>query len=272
MSDCNLERERLLLYLDGVLRNAEAEAVESHVEQCATCQSLEVIDAELAALIRRKLPVASASPALRGRVLASLEAEDGPAAARVADLRESWSRRLFASPWLPRLVMAAVLAFLLLVPVRGLFRPPALAQAAIERHGCHADGLDGADTPPCCHDLMLSVGALLQAPSAGQVVPDLGTEGLKLIATTHCEFDDTAVNMLAYRASDAATFSLYITDRVTEQFMQLSVQEVNGMAQARHRVKESEVTIWKRDGLIYFWVGPHDSPSYDQALARLLEP
>jgi anti-sigma factor RsiW len=271
MSDCNLKRERLLLYLDGVLRNAEAEAVEAHVEHCATCQSLEVIDDKLAALIRRKLPVASASPALRARVLASLENGDVSEAAQVVDLRESWHARLFASPWLPRLVMAAVLAFLLLVPVRGIFRAPALAQAAIERHGCHAVGRDGGDTPPSSRDLMLSVGALLQAPSVGQTVPDLRTEGLELITTTHCSFDDTAVNMLAYRGSDSETFSLYITDRVTEQFMQLSVQEVNGMAQARHRIKESEVTIWKRDGLIYFWVGPHDSPSYDQALAQLLE-
>jgi anti-sigma factor RsiW len=271
MKECNVERERLLLYLEGSLPNAEAQDVEAHLEECETCQSLQIVEAELAAVLRDKLPRERANVELRPRVLAALELGHGAEPAGIVAFHPSRTRRVLASNWMPRLAMAAVLAFLLLVPVRGLFRAPALAQEAIERHDCHAPSFAGDDTPPCCRDLMLAVGDVLAAPSLGRRVPDLAPGGLELAAVTHCNFKGVAVNMVGYQGPDATTFSLYITDQVTEQFMQHSTREVSGLTQARHSVKGSDVTMWERDGLIYFWVGPHESPSYDQALVRLLE-
>ncbi|MFQ5600168.1 MAG: hypothetical protein ACE5G2_06400, partial [Candidatus Krumholzibacteriia bacterium] len=156
----------------------------------------------------------------------------------------------------------------ILVPLRSLFRAPALASVAVERHKCHAEAI-GDSIPPCCKDLMLAVGDSLVAPALGGVVPDLGSDGLELELSTLCSFKDIAVSLLGYRAPDSSLFSLYISDRVTGEFDGLRTRETGGLLQARHRVKDNDVTIWKRDGLVYFWVGPHANPSYDLALADL---
>lgn len=268
---CELSRERLALYLEGRLDAAEARHVERHLEACASCEDTELVEPELVALLRDTLGTATASSALQARVRAAIRAADAAAqpAARVVGIREPWYHRVLASAWTPRLAMVATLAILMLAPAILMNRAPALAKTAVARHDCHAPSF-GLALPACCQDLALSVGDPLGAPSEGAAVPDLAAVGLHLATSTRCTYDTAAVNQIGYRTADSESFSLYISDQVTEQFMQIRTREVAGVEQARHRLEENDVTIWEHDGRIYFWVGPHASPTYDAALAALL--
>ena len=110
---------------------------------------------------------------------------------------------------------------------------------------------------------------MLGPPSPGCRIPELGAGGLTLIAAAHCT-GRPEVNLLGYRSRAGAMFSLYITDRVSEEFMGLRTRQVDGLPEARYRLKDLAVTVWKRDGLVYFWVGPATDAAYDLILADLL--
>lgn len=272
---CQLPREQLELYLEGLLSEAEAREVEQHVQSCALCQGMEIVEPEIGALLRQKLGVAVASPALRARVLQAID-KDASAdphamerAAPVVDIRQHWYRRILASPWTPRAAMVATLLFLMFLPFHLLNQAPVLAKTALERHECHAPSF-GVEMQACCTDLMLAVGDALQSPSEGESVPDLGSAGLHMVAATRCSFDNVVVNLIGYQGQESQTFSLYISDQVTEQFMQLRTESEHGVERARHRFDEKEVTIWERGGLVYFWIGPHSDPSYETALVALM--
>jgi hypothetical protein len=249
---CQLPREQLELYLEGLLSGPRAREVETHLQSCAHCQSVEIVEPEIAALLREKLGVAQANPALRARVLdsiaarASSELHGEAVAAPVLDIREHWYRRMLASPWTPRVAMVATLLFLMGLPFHLLNQAPAMAKNALDRHECHAPSF-GVEMQSCCTDLMLAVGDALQSPSEGESVPDLVVAGLELATATRCSFDNVVVNQIGYRGPD-----------------------LRGVERARHRFEEYEVTIWARGGLTYFWVGPHTDPKYDTALVALM--
>jgi anti-sigma factor RsiW len=259
---CELWRERLRLYLEARLPAADAAAVEAHLESCAACQSLPLVSSEFARLLRAKLPAAPAPEALRARILQALSpASSGAAAAAPAPVLSRW-RPALASPWTLRLVMAAVLLFLLLVPVRSLFRAPAMAQELVRRHDAHAP-FCGGRLPGCCRDLGLQPGATLGAPSPGATVPDLHAAGLELVVTSRCD-GGTPVNLLVYRSAAGELFSLYMTDQAAEQFLH------QPRSVGHHRVQDHDVVVWEREGCIHFWVGPERRDETDLALKLLL--
>ncbi len=267
---CTLSRQRLQLFLEGRLSDDASREVEQHVQSCETCQAVEIVEPELRDLLCEKLGRAAPGAALRARVRAIAAGAEDPPQAAVVDIRSRWYRRALASPWTPRVAMVATLLFLILVPFHLLQQAPALAKAAARRHDCHAPTF-GQAMPPCCHDLLLAVGDALDAPSKGTAVPDLAGSGLQLVTVTRCSFDNVVVNQIGYRDANSRSFSLYMSDQVTEQFMLLDTQSEDGAPRERHRLEENDVTIWERDGLIYFWVGPHASSNYDTALAMLMD-
>ncbi len=257
---CAIERARLRLYLEGKLDAAEAAGVEAHLEACASCQSLALVPPEVVQLLRAKLPAVQAPAALREGLLHGLDTEGRDIVPAPVPL--PWWRRAAASAWTPRLAMAALLLFLLLVPARSLLRAPAMAQEAVKRHEAHAP-FCGRELPRCCHDLELRPGAVLAAPSAGESVPDLGAVGLELIVTSRCD-GLTPVNLLCYRNRAGELFSLYITDQVAEQF--LHQRRWGG----RHSVQSHDVALWRHHGYAYIWVGQRGSRNdTDRALALL---
>jgi len=264
-----MERDELWQYLSGALHgDAEARA-RAHVQECGTCQSVPLVDPRLAAVLRRKLGE-PAAPGFRLQLVDALRRGGEGATAAVAERRHDalW-RRVLGSPWTPRWAMAAVLLLLVLLPIRSFLHAPALAQAAAGRHLVHAPAY-GGPLPSCCHGLDLGPGAVLGPPSPGCRIPDLASRGLTFLVAAHCTGGGTEVNLIGYRSRAGAMFSLYITDRVTEQFMGLRTRQVDGLPRARYRVKDLAVTVWKQDGLVYFWVGPATDAEYDSALADLL--
>jgi hypothetical protein len=262
-----MDRDDLWRYLAGGLDGDPEVRVREHVERCGTCQSVTLVDARLAALLRQKLGEETA-PAFRQQIVDTLRREASGATAAAGRRIEAWWRRALRSPWTPRWAMAAVLVLLVLLPFRSFFQAPALAQAAAGRHVHHAPAY-GGPLPSCCRDLGLGPGDMLGPPSPGCRIPELGGGGLTLIAAAHCT-GSPEVNLLGYRSRAGATFSLYITDRVTEEFMGLRTRQADGLPEARYRVKDLAVTVWKRDGLVYFWVGPATDAAYDLILADLL--
>ncbi len=266
---CDLSSREFLQYLEGELLGSSAAAVELHLGQCESCQAEALLSPALAAMLQARLP-AHPAPAALARRLRTAQ----PPAPIASDPRPrtgpettvSW-RRWLASPWAPRLAMAAVVAVLVLIPARGFWRAPALAQEAVDRHAGHLP-FWGGPIPACCLDLMLAAGAILDAPSAGERVPDLSGIRLELLTATRCTGLST-VNLLCYRSAVGDVFSLYISDQVAEQFQALHLRDGR---QARYRVQDSEVTLWARNRFLYQWVGPHGSTAYDQALALLPGP
>ena len=272
---CGLPREDLDRFLEGRLAESRRLEVEQHVETCDACQGVEIVGAEWGALLRDKLTRVTATAALRARIVQQLGSPAG-SDARVTSTAAPFGlhrvgryRRLLHSNWAPRVAMAAMLGFLMLVPDVLLNRTPAMATSAAKRHACHAPSF-GVGMPPCCTDLHLAVGDRLAAPAAGAAVPGLGSIGLDLATATRCSFDNVVVNQIGYRTLDSAMFSLYITDQVAEQFMQIHTESVGGVERARHRLAENDVTIWERDGLVYLWVGPYANAKYETALASLM--
>jgi hypothetical protein len=291
---CGVESRELWLFLRGQLEGEAERRLLDHLESCALCQSVPLMETGYAEMLRTKLAGRAAGADLRARVLGRLRGEEAaPARAAPAgsgSLEDAGRtpgtgtasapvdaappgvaryRRLLASSWLPRLAMAAVFAVLLLVPVRALFRSPALAVEAATRHTHHAS-LYGGPLPACCRDLGLSEGDLLGAPSEGLRIPDLGGWGLHLVAASCCTAGGVRVNQLGYRGPDGAMFSLYLSDQVAEQFGEFRTRA--GSDRARSRVRAAAVTTWKRGGIVHLWVGPHADPNYDLALAALVPP
>jgi anti-sigma factor RsiW len=258
---CDLSRERLLQYLEGSLPGEEARQVEAHLESCLACQAEPLLSPAFAGFLQDKLPAEAPSPALRARLNQSLQEE------AVEGAGSSWWQRWLGSPWMPRVAMATVLAFLLLVPVRTFLRAPALAQEAVSSHENHLPSIGGA-LPACCTDLGLHVGDVLGPPSAGALVPDLRPLGLELVVTSLCS-GKIEVTRLCYRDAQGSLFSLYMTDQVAEEFQQLRPRETRGLPQAQYRVDGNEVTLWERGDLVHFWIGPRGSSHYDQALEIL---
>lgn len=259
---CGLKLPDLRAYLEGSLSPEEAGRVESHLEHCAECQSLQVMAPGFQALLSRQLPRERVREAFRNRVRQTLGLVQSEGAAETA-----WWQRSLASPWMPRLAMALVLALLVLVPGRGLLRAPALAQEAVRSHDFHAASCDGP-LPSCCTDLALSEGARLPAPAAGCVIPDLRPLGLHLLVSSRCA-GKAVVARLAYRDEQGALFSLYITDQLTEEFHALHPREVRGRLQAQYGVAGSRVALWEQGGFLYTWIGPQASSHTREALAIL---
>lgn len=86
------ERLRTQAFIDGEVSEAEAPAVERHIEACTDCQAFVEDAAELSDAIRTKATRYAAPPELRRRVTAMLEAEASHAP---RDLREVRARRSF---------------------------------------------------------------------------------------------------------------------------------------------------------------------------------
>jgi len=264
---CDLAPAELLRYLEGKLPQAAATAVELHLGRCESCQAEALLPAEFAAMLQARLPAPPVPAALARQLHAAHSplprAEAFPSS---AESRFPW-RRWLASPWTPRLAMAAVVAVLLLIPARGFWKAPAVAQEAATRHAGHLP-FWGGPMPGCCQDLRLAVGAILDAPSAGERIPDLGAVGLDFVAATRCT-GPTTVNLICYRTAAGEFFSLYMSDQVAEQFQ---AHPRRPGEPSRYRVQDSDVTLWARNGFLYQWVGPHGSSAYDQALALLHGP
>ncbi len=264
---CDLVPAELLRYLEGKLPQAAAAAVELHLDRCEACQAEAILPAEFARLLQTRLP-APPVPAALVRQLRAAHSGLRPweAFPPAAESRFPW-RLWLASPWTPRLAMAAVVAVLLLIPARGFWKAPAVAHDAVTRHAGHLPYW-GGPMPGCCQDLMLDVGAILEAPSAGERIPDLGAVGLVFVAATRCA-GATTVNLVCYRAAAGEFFSLYMSDQAAEQFQ---AHQRRPGEHSRYRVQDSDVTLWARNDFLYQWVGPHGSTAYDQALALLHGP
>jgi hypothetical protein len=263
---CDLSRQRLQHYLEGRLSAEEARQVQEHVQACETCQSVQLLEPQWTALLRQRLRPEPPGAEFRSRLRGSLNlarADESTAEPPQSKAFVTW----LASPWMPRLAMVLVLGFVVLVPLRGLFHAPLLAQEAVRSHVLHVPTCDGP-LPACCTDLALGVGQSLPDPSAGRRIPDLRSLGLALIVTSHCR-GPIEVSRLCYRDAEGALFSLYITDRVTEQFQALHPRELRGMSQEHYRVEGSEVTLWEQGGLVHFWIGPRGSSHYHEALEIL---
>jgi mycothiol system anti-sigma-R factor len=272
MMDCRELHQKVYAFLDGELDPELRAVVEKHLDSCPACRADVHVERELWGALGERLRRSEPAPAaLRARILEGIQASATPAPRSYG--------RLLASPWMPRLAMAAVLVVMLMVPLRFLMlRTPALALAAAERHGCHDLEASGP-LPPCCEALAAGLGDVLGDPSAGVRVPDLEAQGLALARATRCSFSQRVVNMLAYQDRGGSRFSLYISDRDAREFKLLRTRVVNGVPQLRDTVPVNdevhhvhgtyEVTIWQRDGLVYTWVGPSASPAYEAALRRL---
>lgn len=85
------ERLRTQAFIDGEVPEAEAAAVERHIEACADCQAFVEDAAEVSDAIRAKAKRYAAPPELRRRVTAMLDAE----ATRPRDLGQARARRSF---------------------------------------------------------------------------------------------------------------------------------------------------------------------------------
>lgn len=272
MMDCRGVQQQVYAYLDGELSDVERGRVDAHLRDCAACREQVQRERQVGALLRARLAGGEPAPAtLRSAILNRI---------RTAPRAAPWPARLLASPWTPRLAMAAVLALLLLLPLQRLVqRTPALASAAAARHACHDLPAEGP-LPPCCRDLGLRPGDVLADPSDGARVPDLEPLGLRLVRATRCDFEGRVVNMMVYHDARSQRFSLYTTDRDGREFKLLRTRTADGVTQARHSVTPQppsgastetfDVAIWQQGNLVYTWVGAHDgNATFDTALARL---
>lgn len=265
--DCRILQEKATAFLEGRLPEAESRALEQHLEDCEACQAFPLIPVELGQLLRRGSDAETAPMALRQRVLEGVGASAGAAPARDAAPKTAVPPPRRGSRWWPRLALAAVLAFLVLVPARLWLRAPALADEAVQRHEHHIETDWSRLT--CCKPLDVRPGDRLADPTRGLRVPDLSAEGLELIAAGRCDAVGDEVTGLVYHSSDGQTFSLYITDRGFENFRSLRTRDADGVQEAHHQVRQSEVTIWEQSGLIWFWIGPRSHPEYTKALKDL---
>ena len=278
--DCTTLQNGWQRYLDGQVSTAERAAMEQHLNECQLCEAIPVLDARLTRLLQERLPREKAPAALRARILSAIQADAVPGSesptASVPTAKSasgkappgSWIRDLFASGWAPGLVMAAVVLLVLLMPIRSLFRAPAMAVEALDRYERHVQATS-TEVPSCCHPLALRPGDLLGEPSQGASVPDLSADGLEFVMAGRCDDQGMPVTVLAYRSKQDETFFLYITDRARENFQAARSKEVGGFRQVRHQVNRSEVTIWKSAGLVWYWIGPYANPEYSTALADL---
>jgi anti-sigma factor RsiW len=86
------ERLRTQAFIDGEVADAEATAVERHIEGCEECQAFCADAAELSDAIRGSATHHAAPPGLRRGLAARLDAEAAP---RVRDLAQARARRSF---------------------------------------------------------------------------------------------------------------------------------------------------------------------------------
>lgn len=257
---CRLLHEKLDAYLRGTLAAPEAASLERHLETCQACQEIDVVGAAFGAWVRRRMPPATLPPGFQQRL------QDALAVSAVEPGRRGVLLRFFGSPWGPRMAMAAVLLVLVSVPIRGLFRAPALARVAVESHQAHTERDPALPLPTCCVRLPLAVGDPLDSGHRA-VVPDLSEEGLELALATRCTLRGEPVTILAYRDVGEKAFSLYIADRLPEEFD--SLRRADGLRPVKSAARGSAVTIWEQGGLVYFWIGPERDPQYATALSHL---
>jgi len=90
--ECTEAREQLADLNRGRLEGEAAEAVRTHVQQCAACRSALRTEAEVRALIQARAPRYAAPPVLRRRVEAALEQS-------ASGGRSGWRNWLRGHPW-----------------------------------------------------------------------------------------------------------------------------------------------------------------------------
>src|SRR3954471_8930741 len=88
--NCNEASNLVNEYVDDELDGLRRHAVEKHVRDCRSCAARHESVLALRARLRTEIPRFPASPALRARVLASIEAAATPVSARRAAPRERW--------------------------------------------------------------------------------------------------------------------------------------------------------------------------------------
>jgi anti-sigma factor RsiW len=110
---------RVQAYFDGEADAVTAADIERHMERCAECRTLHRGLEQLRAALRRDLPHTLIPPALRARVMRSLDKESSLGAPQ-RRARPTWRTRPFwmgaTSGGLGMAAVAATLAFLLLSP------------------------------------------------------------------------------------------------------------------------------------------------------------
>ena len=268
-------------FLEGRLARTEAAEVEDFLERCSEEEIPPVIEADFAQFLRERIPVETAPSALRARVLASMPAvgsmslqgtsaaTSGAKSGTIGSNGVPWYQRLMSNSRTPRLAMAAILVLMVAIPMRVFFHSPALAYAMVDRHKCHAP-LYGTSMPSCCERVSLSEGDIIPKNAHGAVVPNLKERGLELIATSRCRYKGTLVNLFGYRSSDGEVYSLFISDRFAAEFRQIKHKhQKRGIMQASYVAEEQGVTLWERNGVVYFWVGPEDANHDDAVLSAL---
>src|SRR5439155_15754656 len=116
LMDCKILGERLVAYLDGELGAEEAQGLQAHARACPACAARVHGEEAFAAFLRRRLRSPEPAPVeLRNRIVSALAAGEG----RPGERRPWRLGEVLASPWLPRVAIAAVLVLLVLVPLVG---------------------------------------------------------------------------------------------------------------------------------------------------------
>jgi anti-sigma factor RsiW len=134
MNTCEEICKRLNLYLDNELQGEERAAVETHLQECASCASIFERELSFINAIRESGPIHVASPELRARVQESLRGSN------VLRPRFGSGRRV-------ALAIAAALAIVLVLPVviwrvrrSNQLAPSSFALMAAETHLRHMRG------------------------------------------------------------------------------------------------------------------------------------
>jgi len=252
-------------HLDGELDPARESELVFHLTGCAICRERLEVERAYDAALRLRLRRTEVAPAsLHAAVRGAIVAARPPSVA--------WYARGLASSWAPRFAMAAVLAVLLIVPaVRLLQRIPDVAQAAGDRHGCHHLTAGGV-VPPCCKELSVLAGMSLDDPSAGVVVPDLTSAGLRLVRATRCNFHQADANLLAYHDVAGNSFSLVLSPYEPASSRLIRWRREDGVPVARyvvpvdvpaHGVRERlDVTLWRSGKIACAWTGPEGNTAH----------
>jgi anti-sigma factor RsiW len=137
MNNCEDICKRLNLYLDNELLGEERAAVETHLQECASCAAIFERELSFINAIRESGPLHVASPEFRARVQETLEGS-----------KRAVSRPRFASRRRLALAIAAALIVVLVLPVviwrtvsrSGQPTPSSFALMAADTHLRHARG------------------------------------------------------------------------------------------------------------------------------------
>src|SRR5579883_490148 len=115
--------------IDGELSPAESQAVSSRLSSCADCRQRQADERAFKALLRQQIPILSAPPELRRKIVAALDRED---AARVPPQVRRFSRLPLWLGWAGAAAAAAAIFVVVLMSSPRRHSPPSPGNPALE--------------------------------------------------------------------------------------------------------------------------------------------